>query len=141
MPIGVGNGIRVEFAGITVVFANASINNEIADVNSFGPQIKRLFMFSSTSGIWSYSSNCCLCRFTSQYGEASMLQPMLSHERVCPLVLSACLCPSKQPSNEKEGVRLAVGVGKQKREWLVARCSISSQAKLNEYVGGNDRKR
>jgi hypothetical protein len=33
-----GNGIRVKFAGITVVFANASINNEIADVNSFGPQ-------------------------------------------------------------------------------------------------------
>jgi hypothetical protein len=39
MPIGIGNGIRVEFAGITIVLADASINNEIADVYSFGPHI------------------------------------------------------------------------------------------------------
>jgi hypothetical protein len=49
MPIGLGNGIRVEFAGITVVFANDSRNSEMVDVNSFFSQIKRLFRLSSTS--------------------------------------------------------------------------------------------
>jgi hypothetical protein len=50
MPIGIGNGIRVEFAGITIVFDNASINNEIADVNSFGPQITSQGLCEETLG-------------------------------------------------------------------------------------------
>jgi hypothetical protein len=60
------------------------------------------------------------------------------------MVLSTCIiCLSVtfEPPIEKEGVRLLGGVGKRKREWIVAMYSISSQAKLKEYVGDNDRNR